>query len=244
MHKKNVKIGLGAIIVFVMILFSSFQTVAIASKEKEEMVEISIYNYETDAIRTQNIEFDKFITIFEPMNAEEMNSYQNAMQLKIQQIIDLGLMTETEREYLNQQIQSLSLYNSISDVQPTGLFFDLLNIFNGFGFALKGEKTRSFLDLPIMKFPFLNTNITALFSGFNAFEGNGFIFTLGTNGFRYIYDYDRDEYMFPYFSPVKGWFIGYTGFLLEASVSDIFGEEYEGTYIVGIGMNVMTLWNN
>ncbi|MBS3778485.1 MAG: hypothetical protein KGY50_04245, partial [Candidatus Thermoplasmatota archaeon] len=62
-------------------------------------------------------------------------------------------------------------------------------------------------------------------------------------GFRYIYDYNRDEYQFPYFSPVNGWFIGYTGILLEAEVSDEFGETYEGTYIIGIGMNVITLWN-
>jgi len=243
MNKKKIKVGLGATIVFVMILFSSFQSIASSSYESEKLVDISIYNYQTGEIRKQTLEFEKFITIFKPMDAE-INSFQDAMELKIQQLHSFGLITASEHEFLNQQMQTFSLDNAISCVQPTGLFFDLLNIFNGFGFALKGEKTRSFLDLPIMKFPFLNTNMTALFSGFNAFEGNGFIFTLGTNGFRYIYDYDRNEYVFPHFSSVKGWFIGYTGFLLEASVSDDFGEQYEGTYIIGIGMNVMTMWND
>jgi hypothetical protein len=144
---------------------------------------------------------------------------------------------------IQHQLNLALLPVSLNNPNPEGLFFDLLNIFNGFGFGIKGEQTKSILDLPIARFPFLNTNITALFTGFSSFEGNGFIFTLGTNGFRYLYNYDRNDYEFPYFAPVNGWFIGYTGILLEANVSDLFGETYEGTYIIGIGMDVMTMWN-
>jgi hypothetical protein len=244
MNRKKVKIGLGATIVFVMILFSSFQGLAVPEQTQKEMVEVSIYNFEQNTIRHQAIEFEKFISLFQPLDADKETSFYSSSQAKINQLYEIGLLTESEFRYLENQLQIVSMKGLVSGVESKGVIFDLLNIFNGFGFAIKGEKIRSFINLPILQFPFLNTNLTALFTGFNSFEGNGFIFTLGANGFRYIYTYDRDEYDFPYFSPIKGWFIGYTGILMEATVSDIVGEEYEGTYIIGFGMNVMTLWSN
>ena len=243
MNKKNTKIGLGATIVFVMILFSSFHGVAIPSQTQKELVEVSIYDFEQKTIRHQTIEFEKFISLFEPLETGGEKTFHSSSQVKINQLYEMELLTEIEYQYLKDQLQILSMKEIVSGVESKGIIFDLLNIFNGFGFAIKGEKIRSFINLPILQFPFLNTNLTALFTGFNSFEGNGFIFTLGANGFRYIYTYDKDAYDFPYFSPVKGWFIGYTGILLEAAVSDAVGEEYEGTYIIGFGMNVMTLWN-
>ena len=132
---------------------------------------------------------------------------------------------------------------AIKSPHTQGALFDVINLFNGIFFALKGEKTASFLDLPVLKFPFFNENITALFSGFSKYEGNGFIFTLGTLGFQYAYDYDTVAYEFPHFPPIKGSIIGFTGVLLEADVQDTFGEQYEGFYSIGIGMNIFTLWN-
>ena len=132
---------------------------------------------------------------------------------------------------------------STNDIQPQGALFDVVNLFNGLFFALKGEKTASFLDLPVYQFPFFNDNITALFSGFSKYSGNGFIFTLGTLGFQYEYEYDPDAYDFPYFPQVSGSIIGFTGVLLEAEVGDSFGPQYEGFYSIGIGMNIFTLWN-
>jgi hypothetical protein len=241
---KEGKIGLGAIAVFVMILFSSFQSLAIPSHDQAEMINVTIYNFEDESVRRQQIELDKFMSIFDPIENNHQLDFFTIMQSKITTLNENGLITDDEFAYLEQELLSYSIQQSLPGIASKGVIFDLLNIFNGFGFAIKGEQTRSFLRLPIASFPFLNSNITALFTGFNAFDGDGFIFTLGTNGFRYIYKYDRDQYDFPYFSSIKGWFIGYTGILLEASVSDAFGEEYEGTYIIGMGMNVLTLWSD
>jgi hypothetical protein len=189
------------------------------------------------------MDFDTFMSFFEPIETGSEEQLAKQFQLKWNKLQESELFTLEEKELIKKLFSS-AMTNTGSTVLSKGLFFDLLNIFNGFGFAIKGEKTRSFLDLPVARFPFLNTNITALFSGFNSFEGNGFIFTLGTNGFRYLYNYDKDLYDFPYFSSINGFFIGYTGVILEATVSDIVGETYEGTYIIGIGMNVLTLWND
>ena len=243
MNKKS-KIGLGAIILSVMILCSSFQGLATPSQNQKEMLNVTIYNFEDESVRNQQIELEKFMSIFDPIENNQQLDFFTIMQSKIDILHENGLISDEELEFLEIELRSYSIQQSLPGIASKGLFFDLLNIFNGFGFAIKGEKTRSFLRLPVASFPFINSNITALFTGFNAFDGDGFIFTLGTNGFRYIYKYDRDLYDFPYFSSVKGWFIGYTGILLETSVSDAFGEEYEGTYIIGIGMNVLTLWSD
>ena len=243
MNKKG-KIGLGAIAIIIMILFSSFQSLAIPTQTQTDTIKVTIYNFEDDSVRNQQIELHKFMSIFDPIENNQELDFFTIMQSKINTLYENGLITDSECSYLEQELLRYKIQKSLPGITSKGLFFDLLNIFNGFGFAIKGEKTRSFLRLPIATFPFLNSNITALFTGFNAFDGDGFIFTLGTNGFRYIYKYDRDQYDFPYFSSIKGWFIGYTGILLEASVSDALGEEYEGTYIIGIGMNVLTLWSD
>ncbi|MBS3749609.1 MAG: hypothetical protein KGY67_07945 [Candidatus Thermoplasmatota archaeon] len=213
------------------------------SEDPSEQIQVKIYNVADQSMRTQEMDFEEFISFFEPIENLDENNAQTSFQLKIEKLIERQLINEQEKKII-QQVTTSTRSNSKFNVNSKGLFFDLLNVFNGFGFAIKGEKTRSFLDLTVAQFPFLNTNITALFSGFNSFDGNGFIFTLGTNGFRYIYDYDRDTYDFPYFGPVDGWFIGYTGIILEATVSDEIGEKYEGTYVFGVGMNVITLWND
>ncbi len=243
MNKKS-KIGLGAIVLCVIIICSSFQGLATPPQKQKEMVKVTIYNFEDESVRNQQIELDKFMSIFDPIENNQQLDFFTIMQSKIDTLYENGLITDEELELLEIELRSYSIQQSLPGIASKGLFFDLLNIFNGFGFAIKGEKTRSFLRLPVVSFPFINSNITALFTGFNAFDGDGFIFTLGTNGFRYIYKYDREQYDFPYFSSVKGWFIGYTGILLETSISDALGEEYEGTYIIGIGMNVLTLWSD
>lgn len=213
------------------------------TNEKTQQIQIKIFNTYDQTIRTQTIDFNEFISLFEPLQNENLQQNQEYTQLLLNRLNDNGLLTVHENEMFNYQLNVETISATLNNPISNGLFFDLLNVFNGFGFAMKGEKTRSFLNLPVARFPFLNNNITALFTGYNSFEGNGFIFTLGTNGFRYLYNYNKNQYEFPHFPPIKGWFIGYTGILLEATISDIFGDTYEGTYVIGIGMNVITLWS-
>ncbi|MDG6218003.1 MAG: hypothetical protein QCI00_00990 [Candidatus Thermoplasmatota archaeon] len=243
MRNKKIKIGIVTNAVILILIATSFQSIATTPHAQTDSIDITIYNLNENTVRHNTIEFDEFMSFFEPMNNQDEKNIQGYMQSRINILLENNLISEEEKELLQQQLKLTFLPQSVSGIEPKGIFFDLLNVFNGFGFAIKGEKIRSFLELPIMQFPFLNNTITALFSGFNSFEGNGFVFTLGTNGFRFIYNYDRDDFAFPYFSSVKGWFIGYTGILLEITISDTFGEEYEGNYIIGIGMNVVTLWS-
>lgn len=244
MKIKKQKTVISALFVIITLVALPIQNGAMIQQPTKEIpqIQIKIFNTYDQTIRTQPIDFNKFISLFEPIQNENLQQPHN--QLLLKRLTDHGLITVQEKEIINHQLNMKTMPGtSFNNPISKGLFFDLLNVFNGFGFAMKGEKTRSVLNLPVARFPFLNNNITALFTGFNSFEGNGFIFTLGTNGFRYLYDYDKGQYEFPHFPHINGWFIGYTGILLEATVSEIFGDTYEGTYVIGIGMNVITLWN-
>ena len=53
-----------------------------------------------------------------------------------------------------------------------------------------------------------------------------------------------DNYDFPHFSEISGSVIGFTGIFLKMIISDNLGEEFEGSYFIGIGMNIATMWNN
>lgn len=243
MKIKKQKTVISALFVIITLVALPIQNGAMIQQQTNQtpQLQIKIFNTYDQTIRTQTIDFNEFISLFEPIQNKDLQQPYN--QLLLNRLQEKGLITVQEKEIINHQLNMQKISGTFNNPISTGIFFDLLNVFNGFGFAMKGEKTRSFLNLPVARFPFLNNNITALFTGFNSFEGNGFIFTLGTNGFRYLYDYDRDQYEFPHFPSIKGWFIGYTGILLEATVSEIFGENYEGTYIIGIGMNVVTIWS-
>jgi len=245
MNKRKEKTVIISFFVILCLIAIPIQNMATISEPvtSTKQVSVTIYNVHDQTSRVQTMDFDLFMSFFEPIDADSEQQLHDQLQLKWSELQDGDLFTSKEKDLIS-EMTTKSISNTRANVLSKGLFFDLLNVFNGFGFAIKGEKTRSFLDLPVARFPFLNTNITALFSGFNSFEGDGFIFTLGTNGFRYIYNYDKDVYDFPYFSSINGFFIGYTGVILEATVSDIFGETYAGTYIIGIGMNVITLWND
>lgn len=242
MKNKKIKIGIVSNAVILILVATSFQSIATTPPAQSDLIDVTIYNLNENTIRHNTIEFDDFMSFFEPLDNQDEKNIQAYMQSRINILLESNLISEEEKELLQQQLKLTFLPQSFPGIEPKGIFFDLFNVFNGFGFAIKGEKIRSFLDLPIMHFPFLNNTITALFSGFSSFEGNGFVFSLGTNGFRFIYNYDRADFAFPHFSSVKGWFIGYTGILLETTIPDTFGEEYEGNYIIGIGMNVITLW--
>lgn len=240
MNKKPIII---ATLMILTILLSNITVIShpIEQTKTEELITITI----TDMLsQTQSTKELSKATFFELFNQDDTN--ENIMmryQQKLNILLNNNILSPETKTYLKNNLQTIQNKISTNDIQPQGVLFDVVNLFNGVLFALKGEKTSSFLELPVYQFPFFKNNITALFSGFSKYSGNGFIFTLGTLGFQHTYDYDPDAYDFPYFPPVSGSIVGFTGVLLEANVGDSFGPQYEGFYTIGIGMNIFTLWN-
>jgi hypothetical protein len=122
--------------------------------------------------------------------------------------------------------------------------FDLVNLFSGVSFMVKGERTFKSLDFPVGTFPFINSNITALFSILSSFDGDGFIFTLGTLGLKHLYDFNSDLYPFPYFPGIKGSVIGFSGVFIKMIIGNDYDEEFRGTFFMGMGMNFGAIWSN
>ena len=212
--------------------------------QTEETIPITIIDMFSNTRSEHVLSKEIFLELFEP---PETPTTKGDIQIVYEQKLDIlednNILSVKTEAFLKNNLKRLIDTSEINSIQPQGALFDVVNLFNGVLFALKGEKTSSFFDLPVYQFPFFNDNITALFSGFSRYTGNGFIFTLGALGFQYAYDYNSDAYEFPYFPPVSGSIIGFTGVLLEADVGDAFGPQYEGFYSIGIGMNIFTLWN-
>jgi hypothetical protein len=240
MNKKTITIS---ILIILFTLLSNFTVVSCPMEQTktEEQLTITV----TDLLsQTQSKHILSKTTFFELFNQDDSN--ENIMMLyqqKLNILLNNDILSPETTAYLKNNLAKTENKISTNDIQSQGALFDVVNLFNGVFFALKGEKTASFLELPVYQFPFFENNITALFSGFSKYSGNGFIFTLGTLGFQYAYDYDPDSYDFPYFPSVSGSIIGFTGVLMEADVGDIFGPQYEGFYSIGIGMNIFTLWD-
>jgi len=246
MNNTNRRAILVASMMVLAILFSNFTTVSypIQSNQKEEMITITATDMISNTQSQYTISKEMFLELFypteKPKTTEELAIFY---QQKLNILHENGMLSPETKAILTEYLDTLIQTNRAYLPQPKGPLFDVVNLFNGIFFALKGEKTASFLDLPVLQFPFFNDNITALFSGFSRYTGNGFIFTLGTVGFQYTYGYDTDAYEFPYFPPIRGTIIGFTGVILETEVGDTFGEQYEGSYSIGIGMNIFTVWN-
>jgi hypothetical protein len=173
------------------------------------------------------------------------NSFGDSVKNKLEILENNGLVESSTKNHINRLLNKIPNFGKVQTSLPRSrAIFDLFNFFNGVLVGLKGQKDSSFLDLPVLDFPFINSTITALFSVYGQYSGEGFIFTLGTLGFRYIYDFDTDKYGFPFFPSIKGSLIGFTGIVLEAEVGDQLGEDYEGSYVVAAGMTILTAWNN
>jgi hypothetical protein len=94
----------------------------------------------------------------------------------------------------------------------------------------------------VFQLPFFDDNITGLFLGFGRPTGSGSVFTLGTFGLKYYYDFDRDQYDFPHFPIVNGLLLGFTGIIIQVTVGELLPEQIQGTYTIGVGMSVFTMW--
>ena len=181
----------------------------------------------------------EILSILEESNGlDERNFYQKMVDkiemLRENDIISAETTSTLKRFFLAKQVSVEKLQHG------TTRFFDVLNVFNGIFFGLRGVKEFSILELPVFVFPFFDGNITAQFSVLGKFSGNGSVFTLGTLGFRYIYDFNMSKYDFPYFPTIRGTVIGFSGILAE--VKSFIGEG-EGPFVFGVGMTIFTMWN-
>lgn len=171
------------------------------------------------------------------------SSFIEDMQNILGQLCTLDLLSQDTAQSLLTAYQTSMIRTQSAHLAPAGPIFDVFNLFNGVFFALKGTKDKTIFELNLYNLPFINSNITAQFSLMSKFTGEGFIFTLGTMGFKYLYDFNMTSYAFPYFSEISGIVTFFTGVLLELEIGDKLGEEYMGPYKMGFGTNMVSIWN-
>ena len=238
---------LGIVFIFV---FASFVPAVNSSiqkqKENEKTISIKIFDSGSSRLNEYYVcegDARRIIALIEKEISQE--SFTEQIEEKLNVLNDIGIISsETANNLANKFNKQQKLLDKDCLLPGITPLFNLFNLFNGLFFGLKGERTFNSLDLPVYKFPFFNSNITALFSIYSKFIGRGCIFTLGTLGFKYIYEFDMDKYEFPHFPEISGSIIGFTGIFLKLSIDESIEEEYEGTYFIGIGMNIASAWNN
>ena len=247
MKNNSINKVLLSVIIFVLI-FSSFCSIDnsenLYENHETEKVKINVY----DGIGGYNSEY--YISIDDTLKiigmiTDEMS--ENSFSVKINErfniLNNIGIVNSETIDHLSDyfEYQENQRYNNLI-YRPTPIF-DVFNFFNGVFFGIKGEKTYTFGEMNMYRFPFFDSNATAQFSFLSRFSGNGCIFTIGVLGFKYLYDFNTTKYAFPHFPNVSGSAIGFTGVLLEIDVEESIGEEFEGHYILGFGMTVISNWN-
>ncbi len=155
---------------------------------------------------------------------------QSEMHQKVSLLEANELISQKTGERLGEKISdSLDITQRRFNLPHNGIFFDVFNVFNGIFFAVRGVKNFTFFELNVTQFPLLGSNITAQFSAVTKLIGNGTVFTLGTLGFSYSLALHPKV--------LEGVLIGFFGILIE--IQDL----AETSYIGGIGMTVVTLWD-
>ena len=238
---------LGIVSIFVLASFVPVVSSSVQKQEeKEKTITINVLDSGSRYLTEYHVsegDARKIIALMEEEISQEFFTKQIKEKLNV--LKDIGIISSETANNLANKFKTQQKFLDKNRLMPTREpFFDVFNIFNGVFFGLKGERTFDNLDLPVYKFPFFNSNITALFSIYSKFIGSGCIFTLGTLGFKYIYEFDMDKYEFPHFPEISGSIIGFTGIFLKLSIDESIEEEYEGTYFIGIGMNIASTWNN
>ena len=227
-----------------LILLLSITASATSFNDKTEInpVKVSVYNSNSRTIEEQfftSEEGERLIDRLMSLKSSE-ESYYKDMDETLSFLVDQDIIsTETSNWLTHKLDHHQKMIERLNTLPHRGLFFEVANLFSGTFFALKGEKVSSFVELNIQQLPFFNGTLSAQFSLFSKFNGNGTIFTLGFFGFKYSYGYNETNYDFPYFPVIEGSTIGYTGILIEVDITE---GEYEGSYVIAIGMNVLTFW--
>jgi hypothetical protein len=165
-------------------------------------------------------------------------SYSKQIEEKLKVLIDIGII-EPEIAYkliniFKSKERSFIQRNSIiNKVQ----LFEVVNVFSGVFFGLKGVKDHTLYELIQFAIPFLIGNMTAGFTVLYKFTGNGSIFSIGFLGIKSIHEYDPSKYEDPYLPVISGSIIGFTGILIEVDAAETY------KYYIGAGTNIATIWS-
>ena len=237
-NKRKINLFLAGIIS--VILLTSTITVVnsqiISENETDKTMKIRIYDTKSNSINEFSIDSEIYSNLFrEPNEFGKDLSFRDIVEYKINILVENGIITENKAFQL---LNNFNIFKKYDDINQRTLIgnFDVLNLFNGIYFNLDGEIVNSILDLYVLNLPLLNKNISALFSGLTAVEGNGYVFSLGVFGFQYIFN--SSLLQDPKFSQIEGSIIGFTGILITS-----LNEDAGNSKIVGIGMNILTYWN-
>lgn len=231
MKKINYKIISYALTI---ILIISTTIISVAS-EKNEIENDKIKIILIDTIDNKITE--KFVTkdIYNNIFNDNVCSSSEYIKNKLFSLNEMNIISNEKFINLNNQIFKQEYKNKLNFIP---LNYDVLNIFNGILFRLEGEKITSIFDMNVFNLPLLNTNITALFSGYSEFQGNGFIFSIGFLGIQNIFKYSLVNQ--PHLSEINGAIVGFTGLLI---ISKGIQTENNDDKILGIGMDILTYWN-
>ena len=224
----------------VLILIFSTAIISVSSEgndlKNNEEIKIIILDTKENKISEKYISHDTYIKIFEDNNLQNDLSFSDYMENKLDTLVESSIISFEKSNELRNDLSLLSRKDgNYRSVLP--LNYDALNIFNGIFFKLEGEKLSSLFDLNVFNFPILNTNITALFSGYSTFQGSGFMFSIGFLGLQNVFQYSIIQ---PHYPVINGGIIGFVGILI---VSEGLSTGDNNSNILGIGMDVLTYWN-
>ena len=241
---KNIKIrNLNIIILSLLISSGSIvSSVAKNNNSEEKQASLEVYDTFTGLKSIHLLNSNDAMEIIDFFNDDfKKDSFSMEIKDRIILLEELGIVSSNTARIL---IDNFDLRQKYGNRESPLALFDVFNFFNGIFFGVKGERTFNQLDLPVYRYPFFNTTMTALFSLYSTFVGRSSVFTIGTLGFKNIHDFNMTKYDFPHLPELKGTVVGFTGILIKVIMGDDFGEEYAGTYFIGAGMTVLTIWNN
>lgn len=207
-----------------------------SQKNDTQMVDIRVINTLTNTISYHSISQKEYQQLCNPIRQTDTSIPINEIiNKKIVHINQLDIISDEQRERLTNRIELLTHQFPRANNNIDLFDFGAINLFNGIFFHIEGSKISSLLDLYVFHYQFLNTNFSALFTGYSEFQGHGFIISLGALAYQSIINYSFTED--PRFSEIKGSVIGFTGIIIEKD--DTSGNDA----ITGIGLNVLTYWN-
>lgn len=230
------KLGVIGVIITLMV---SATIISVSSKENvcnKDLIKIVVLDSMENKISERYISYDIYNKIFEENNFPNDLSIFEYIDNKLNTLVEYNIISlEKSNELQNDLKLSFNDDGIHHSILPFN--YDALNIFNGIFFKLEGEKLSSFFDLNVFNFPILNTNITALFSGYSTFQGTGFMFSIGFLGFQNVFKFSLTQ---PHFPEISGGILGFVGILI---ISKGIQTESSNSKILGIGMDVLTFWN-
>ena len=237
-YKRTIVIAVAFLLLFTSITIST-SSINTKEIENEKTIKINIINMVDNQISQHDITIEDYNILFEkPIQINTPTAFTANVKEKINLLESLQLISNEQSRMLQNRFDSLE--NKYSDNQiDLGVFgFDAINLFNGILFNMKGEKLTSILDLYVLNLPILKSNISALFSAFSEFQGNGFVISIGALGYQSIVSFSMQQD--PRFALIHGSIIGFTGILI---ISEKDTSEPNTVSILGIGLNVLTYWN-